>query len=72
MGSPIGRFVPHDRARGQAWHDRQDNQAPRSSGVNIEFFAPVEYKTDRRATIAIGVDKIDARGPRSPICSLSG
>lgn len=30
------------------------------AGVNIEFFAPVEYKTDRRATIAIGVDKIDA------------
>lgn len=29
------------------------------AGVNIEFFAPVEYKTDRRATIAIGVDKID-------------
>jgi hypothetical protein len=30
------------------------------AGVNIEFFAPVEHKTDRRATIAIGVDKIDA------------
>jgi len=30
------------------------------AGVNIEFFAPVEYKTDRRATIAIGVDNIDA------------
>ena len=30
------------------------------AGVNIEFFAPVEYKTDRRATIAIGVDQIDA------------
>ncbi len=30
------------------------------AGVNIEFFAPVEYKTDRRATVAIGVDKIDA------------
>jgi hypothetical protein len=29
------------------------------AGVNIEFFAPVEYKTDRRATIAIGVDKLD-------------
>ena len=29
------------------------------AGVNIEFFAPVEFKTDRRATIAIGVDKID-------------
>jgi hypothetical protein len=29
-------------------------------GVNIEFFAPVDFTTDRRATIAIGVDKIDA------------
>jgi len=30
------------------------------AGVNIEFFAPVEYKADRRATVAIGVDKVDA------------
>ena len=30
------------------------------AGVNIEFFAPVDYKADRRATVAIGVDKIDA------------
>jgi hypothetical protein len=29
------------------------------AGVNIEFFAPVEHKTDGRATVAIGVDKID-------------
>ena len=29
-------------------------------GVNIEFFAPVDITTDRKATIAIGVDKIDA------------
>ena len=29
------------------------------AGVNIEFFAPVEYKADRRATVAIGVDKLD-------------
>jgi hypothetical protein len=29
------------------------------AGVNIEFFAPVEYKADRRATVAIGVDKVD-------------
>jgi hypothetical protein len=29
-------------------------------GVNIEFFAPVDYTTDRRATVAIGVDKIEA------------
>jgi hypothetical protein len=27
--------------------------------VNIEFFAPVDFTTDRKATIAIGVDKID-------------
>jgi hypothetical protein len=30
------------------------------AGVNIEFFAPVEYKADRRATVAIGVDNINA------------
>jgi hypothetical protein len=30
------------------------------AGVNIEFFAPVEFATDRKATVAIGVDKIDA------------
>ena len=30
------------------------------AGVNIDFFAPVEYKTDGRATVAIGVDDIDA------------
>ena len=30
------------------------------AGVNIEFFAPVDFQTDRRATFAIGVDKIDA------------
>jgi hypothetical protein len=30
------------------------------AGVNIEFFAPVDFKSDRRATIAIGVDKVDA------------
>ena len=30
------------------------------AGVNIEFFAPVEYKPDRRATVAIGVDNVDA------------
>jgi len=29
------------------------------AGVNIEFFAPVDFTTDRKATIAIGVDKID-------------
>lgn len=28
------------------------------AGVNIELFAPVEY-TDGKATIAIGVDKIE-------------
>jgi hypothetical protein len=30
------------------------------AGVNIELFAPVEFATDRKATVAIGVDKIDA------------
>ncbi len=30
------------------------------AGVNIEFFAPVEYNADRRATVAIGVDKVTA------------
>jgi hypothetical protein len=28
--------------------------------VNIEFLAPVDFTTGRRATVAIGVDKIDA------------
>jgi len=32
----------------------------KDAGVNIEFFAPVEHKSDRRATVAIGVDKLDA------------
>jgi hypothetical protein len=30
------------------------------AGVNIEFFAPVDFTTDRKATVAIGVDKIGA------------
>ena len=29
------------------------------AGVNIELFAPVEYGADHKATIAIGVDKIN-------------
>jgi hypothetical protein len=29
------------------------------AGVNIHFLAPVDYTPDRRATVAIGVDKID-------------
>lgn len=29
------------------------------AGVNIEFLAPVDHKADRRATVAIGADKID-------------
>jgi hypothetical protein len=29
------------------------------AGVNIELFAPVDYGTDRKATIAIGVDKVE-------------
>lgn len=29
------------------------------AGVNIEFLAPVDYNADHRATVAIGVDKID-------------
>jgi hypothetical protein len=29
------------------------------AGVNIELFAPVQHGTDHKATIAIGVDKID-------------
>jgi hypothetical protein len=48
------------------WLDDKPGQVAKTakrladSGVNIEFFAPVEYKTDRRATVAIGVDKVDA------------
>ncbi|MGH2429339.1 MAG: hypothetical protein ACRDGV_10760 [Candidatus Limnocylindria bacterium] len=30
------------------------------AGVNIELFAPVDYKAGREATVAIGVDKIEA------------
>lgn len=30
------------------------------AGVNIEFLAPVDFASDRRATIAIGVDNVDA------------
>jgi hypothetical protein len=29
------------------------------AGVIIELFAPVDYRTGREATVAIGVDKID-------------
>ncbi len=29
------------------------------AGVNIELFAPVDYGADHKATIAIGVDKVD-------------
>jgi hypothetical protein len=29
------------------------------AGVNIEFLAPVEYKADHRAIVAIGADNID-------------
>jgi hypothetical protein len=29
------------------------------AGVNVEFLAPVDYTPDRRATICIGVDKLD-------------
>lgn len=29
------------------------------AGVNIHFLAPVDYTPDHRATVAIGVDKID-------------
>jgi hypothetical protein len=32
------------------------------AGVNIELFAPIDYGTDHKATVAIGVDKVeDAR-----------
>jgi hypothetical protein len=46
-----------DNTPGQvAWAARQLADA----GVNIELFAPVDYGTDRKATVAIGVDKVDA------------
>ena len=38
-----------------AWAAKRLGEA----GVNIELFAPVEYGTDHKATIAIGVDKVD-------------
>lgn len=38
-----------------AWAAKRLGEA----GVNIELFAPVDHGTDHKATIAIGVDKVD-------------
>jgi hypothetical protein len=60
-GSFTYREVPfltiwlEDKPGQVAWATKQLGDA----GVNIELFAPVEYDTDHKATIAIGVDKID-------------
>jgi hypothetical protein len=52
---PLLTISLEDKPGTVAWAARKLADA----GVNIEFFAPVDFTTDRKATIAIGVDKID-------------
>jgi hypothetical protein len=52
---PLLTIWLEDKPGQVAWAARKLADA----GVNIEFFGPVAYGTDRKATIAIGVDKID-------------
>jgi len=60
-GSFTYREVPfltiwlEDKPGQVAWAAKQLGDA----GVNIEFFAPVEYGTNHKATIAIGVDNVE-------------
>jgi len=53
---PLLTIWLEDKPGQVAWAARQLADA----GVNIEFFGPVDFGNDRKATIAIGVDKIDA------------
>jgi hypothetical protein len=53
---PLLTIWLEDKPGQVAWAARQLADA----AVNIEFFAPVDFTTDRKATIAIGVDKIGA------------
>lgn len=53
---PILTIWLEDKPGQVAWAAKQLADA----GVNIELFAPLDYGTNRKATVAIGVDKIDA------------
>jgi hypothetical protein len=52
---PLLTIWLEDKPGQVAWAAKRLGEA----GVNIELFAPVEYGTDHKATIAIGVDKVD-------------
>jgi hypothetical protein len=53
---PFLTVLLEDKPGQVAWAAKRLGDA----GVNIELFAPVEYGTDHNATIAIGVDNVDA------------
>ena len=53
--SPVLTIWLDDKPGQTAWAAKRLGDA----GVNIELFAPVEFGADHKATIAIGVDKID-------------
>jgi hypothetical protein len=52
---PLVTISLEDKPGQVAWAAKRLGDA----GVNIELFAPVEYGTDHKATIAIGVDKVE-------------
>jgi hypothetical protein len=52
---PLLTISLEDKPGQVAWAAKQLGDA----GVNIEFFAPVEHGANHKATIAIGVDKVD-------------
>jgi len=52
---PLVTIWLEDKPGQVAWAAKRLGDA----GVNIELFAPVDNGTDRKATIAIGVDKVD-------------
>jgi hypothetical protein len=53
--TPVLTIWLEDKPGQLAWAAKRLGDA----GVNIELFAPVEYGAGHKATIAIGVDKID-------------
>jgi hypothetical protein len=55
QGDPLVTIALEDKAGQVAWAAKRLGDA----GVNIELFAPVDYGTDHKATIAIGVDKVE-------------
>jgi hypothetical protein len=52
---PFLTILLEDKPGQVAWAAKRLGDA----GVNIELFAPVDYGTDHKATIAIGVDNVD-------------